>query len=61
MPIDVKNYEKWAKKFKAEGGEPCIRRYLKHLVYTESNSITKDTRLSSQIQENQQLLNDICR
>ena len=43
MVFDVKDYNKWAKSFESAGGEPCIHRYLRHLIYKDANSEPKHT------------------
>ena len=35
--FNLKDYNRWAEEFKQEGGEPSIKRYLKHLIYKEAN------------------------
>lgn len=44
MPLDIEDYNRWAKNFKEDGGEPCIRGYLRHLVYKEINQEGKHTK-----------------
>ena len=36
MGFDLDDYEKWAGKYRREGGEPCIKKYLENKIKSMS-------------------------
>ena len=44
--FNLDDYNRWADDFKQNGGEPSIKRYLKHLIYKDINQEGKHIKRS---------------